>query len=93
MAKELSMIENTAKGRDVRQYFIAAEKALRNNSTVQVVHIINEYEAEIERLESDRSAINAKLKQLRAAQKDVIKNPYKQIGMIPFPNKKEVSNG
>ena len=30
MAKELSMVEKTAKGKEARQYFIACEKALRN---------------------------------------------------------------
>jgi len=30
MAKELSMVEKTAKGKKARQYFIACEKALRN---------------------------------------------------------------
>jgi len=32
MAKELSMVEKTAKGKEARQYFIACEKALRNPS-------------------------------------------------------------
>lgn len=93
MAKEVSMLSRTEKGRLVRKYFIEVEKAARQNSTGHVINVINEYEQKIETLIERRKSVAAEIKKLRAAQKDVIKNPYKQIGIIPFPNKKEVANG
>jgi phage anti-repressor protein len=50
-AKELAMVEGNARGKQARQYFIDAEKALRQLMTVQPAHLQQQQEERIARLE------------------------------------------
>lgn len=87
-AKKLAMISRTEKGEEIRNYFLACEKAVQENRTNLDIELINELETfrEIERFKEIRNEANKNIrnsrKNLATIQENVKQLSYKQLTLF-----------
>ncbi|MDV3950497.1 hypothetical protein CMT75_18440 [Elizabethkingia anophelis] len=87
-AKRLAMIARTEKGEEIRNYFLACEKAVQENTTALNTELLHELETfrEIERFKEVRNEANKNIrnsrKNLAAIQENVKQLSYKQLTLF-----------